>query len=371
MTSRAMTSGGLGNHLPEPWINLERSNLGRPSFASPGSAVKSVSASGPGLRICLAASAGGHLAELSLLEGALEPYERFLVTVKSPHSLSVMPVTRTLFVRRIERNPANLVVNSLQAILIAVREKPSVVVTTGSGDMVPLALVAAILGTPLVFMESVARVRRPSLTGRLLAHWSQLVMIPWTTLGHAYPMAVGVAGMIQPPDAPGALIPQPKVLVLTGTGPRGFDRLLRDLDTLVNTGRFTHQLFAQIGNSSYRPTGYAYERFIPHPRLLGLIRESDIVITHDGAGSIREALAEGKTTIVVPREARRGEIGYRSEAELARHLNDLGWISMVDDVYRIPAVLARRDVFRGAGQSDGRPDARAVLRQFLSSLEAR
>src|SRR5574337_2042590 len=120
------------------------------------------------LRLCLASSSGGHLAEMQQFVDGLGGCEMFLVTVASPHSKSMLAGIPRCYIRRIERNPVNLVVNSYEAMRFLLHNRPEVVISTGSGDMLPLMLIAAARGIPLVFIESLARVAKPSLTGRIV-----------------------------------------------------------------------------------------------------------------------------------------------------------------------------------------------------------
>jgi UDP-N-acetylglucosamine transferase subunit ALG13 len=138
---------------------------------------------------------------------------------------------------------------------------------------------------------------------------------------------------------------------------------------LIEDGKLPRTVFAQIGHSEYIPRHYSYERFLPHSRLIEAIQASDLVITHDGAGSIREALILGKRTIVVPRKSRAGELMFNSDAELATHLSARGWIDLADDPSDIPETLANARVSNPSyGTEEGR-DVNEVLFEFLREVE--
>lgn len=323
------------------------------------------------LRVCLASSPGGHLSELEAFVPGLEGREMFLVTVATTHSFSVFPGIRKRFVRRIERNPIDFLWNAFQAAAILIAEKPGVVVTTGAGDVVPLVLISASLGIPVVFIESVSRVRTPSLTGRIVRRWVDLIILPWPSLLKAYPKGIPVAPLLHPGMPLGKIPPDPSILVLTGTGPRGFDRLIREIDRLVREKKLSGRVFAQIGSATYLPKSYAYERFLPHARLMEILQSCDLVITHDGAGSIRESLLAEKPTIVVPHRPGTDEIVYRSSAELAHHLAILGWITLVENPADLPSVLSSTKARKTPSSSDAGRDAAGVLREFLHSLGSR
>jgi len=314
------------------------------------------------------ASAGGHLSELEALASEVRAHEAFLVTTLSPYSASVLPEMRRFYVRRIVRNPVNFFVNFVQSVSILLREKPNVVVSTGAGDSLPLMWVAIVLGTPVVYLETMARVYQMSLTGRLVRRWASVVLVQWRSLMERYPGSICVNPLIQLKRSVQPLPSSPSILILTGTGERGFDRLLRGVDLLIEEGKLPYPVFAQIGHSNYIPRHYPHERFIPHSKLIASMERSDLVITHDGAGSMREALSLGKPIIVVPRESAEGELLFRSDSELAQRLDALGWIEMVKDPREVPHVITQLSSRNPSSEPEEGDDAREVLFEFLHNL---
>jgi UDP-N-acetylglucosamine:LPS N-acetylglucosamine transferase len=282
-----------------------------------------------------------------------------------------MPTVRKRYVRRIARNPANLIVNFFESVRIVLQEKPDVIVSTGAGDSVCVMCVAACLGIPVVFAESMARVSTMSLTGRIVRRWVTLTMVQWRSLLDRYPRAVWVNSSIQLKRPVQPFPVSPSIIVLTGTSECGFDRLLRGLDILIEGGNLQSTIFAQIGHSEYIPRNYGYVRFLPHSQLIDRIRASDVVITHDGAGSMREALGLGKRTIVFPRRSQAGELAYHSNLELATHLAARGWVEVVEDPLDIPRVLANRTIGYQSYETEEGRDAREVLSEFLDTVEQR
>ena len=91
------------------------------------------------------------------------------------------------------------------------------------------------------------------------------------------------------------------IFVTVGTHEQGFDRLLIELDKLIETGEIKHKVFAQIGYSKYIPKNYEYKEMLSYDLMDEYVKKSDIVITHGGPGSIFHPLQYGKIPIVVPR----------------------------------------------------------------------
>lgn len=318
--------------------------------------------------ICLASTAGGHLAQLEAISASLQEYDLYLVTVRSPQALSVFPKTRKSYVHQILRNPVGFVLNAAKSVEILIRERPCAVVTTGAGDALPTALWAACLGIPVVFVESMARTKNPSLFGRIINHFAQLTVIQWAALLNSYERAVLAAPIFRPRGTRHRLPQVPEIVVLTGTHSRGFDRLLASIDELLERGELEANVFAQIGHAAYRPRNYRYLDFLPRDSLLEHLHNADVIVTHDGAGSIGDAFRMGKPVVVVPRRTSYGEVSYRSTVDLGQELARLGWVTLVSNPLELAKEIRQLNEKSPAEALPPAPEVGEVVRQFLDSL---
>jgi len=313
------------------------------------------------------ATLGGHLAQLELLRPASQGHDAYLVSVSSDHALQALPGMRRYVVRQILRNPALLLVNTIQSLRIILRERPQVVITTGAGDALPTVLLCALLGCGVVLVESFARVSRASLFGRLVRHWCDVVLYQWPELRRDYPTGIQVAPLFQFEDTPHRLPRSPTVVVLTGTHSRGFERLLMAIDKLVAAGALPGQVQAQVGRSTYVPRAFPSFRFTSHDLLMRMIESADVVITHDGSASIGEAVSRGKRTIVVPRRPHE-ETSYNSDQQLARRLASLGWVTVVDDLDQLAEAVVSPARGKMERIGSGAPEAVQTIVDFMRTL---
>lgn len=97
------------------------------------------------------------------------------------------------------------------------------------------------------------------------------------------------------------------IFVTTGSQKFQFNRLLKELDRLIENGTIQEELFAQIGNSDYVPQHYSYSKFLDRDEFAKHIDECSLVITHGGTGVIIGAVKRGKRVIAIPRLAKYGE----------------------------------------------------------------
>jgi UDP-N-acetylglucosamine:LPS N-acetylglucosamine transferase len=63
------------------------------------------------------------------------------------------------------------------------------IVTTGAGVAVPFAVVGRLLGINVVYIESMARVTSPSLTGRMVYLFANTFIVQWPELQKVFKRA--------------------------------------------------------------------------------------------------------------------------------------------------------------------------------------
>lgn len=137
------------------------------------------------MKVCIVSSCGGHLTEVRLLKPVYEAHAHFYVLNQSI-PLPADMVGRTHIIRHSERDWLTLV-NLWEAWRILRRERPSVLLSTGAGPIVPFAVVARAMRIPVVFVETLTRVDRPSLTGRIMYHLADRFFYQWPGLARFFP----------------------------------------------------------------------------------------------------------------------------------------------------------------------------------------
>ncbi|MDD3052634.1 MAG: glycosyltransferase [Candidatus Cloacimonetes bacterium] len=91
------------------------------------------------------------------------------------------------------------------------------------------------------------------------------------------------------------------IFVALGTQKFQLNRLLIEIDELIETGGITQEVIAQIGVSDYIPKHYQYYRYIDKKQFDDFISQATVVITHSGVGSIISALKAKKPVVIYPR----------------------------------------------------------------------
>lgn len=118
------------------------------------------------MKVCVTASEGGHLTEAFFLKGVFGKYPFFIISYRYPRVES-LPYPKYM-VPLFTRNPFMLAPALWIVLRALLRERPDVVISTGSEVAIPVFLVARLLGIKTVFIETIVAFEKPSLTGRLL-----------------------------------------------------------------------------------------------------------------------------------------------------------------------------------------------------------
>ena len=289
------------------------------SRAAPESSASMVSGDGSGaerLRLCVVSSVGGHLREVLELAPAWAGAEVCFVVNDHTEVPLPGPVHRIAHAER----DARVLWNLVEAARIFGRAgRPDVILSAGAGPAVPVALVGRLVGAAVVFVETFGAVERPSLSGRLLYPLTPHFFYQWPALARFYPRG-RYAGPVFC-RLPAAELPPPggEIVVTVGTSSRPFDRLLRWLDELYDSGELTAPLFAQHG-ASRAPRRFPGSAFLPAPELEARLGRARLVICHAGAGALGTCIKYGLRPLVVPRLGRYGEAVNDHQLELAAAL---------------------------------------------------
>ncbi|MEN3052318.1 MAG: PssD/Cps14F family polysaccharide biosynthesis glycosyltransferase [Candidatus Methanosuratincola petrocarbonis] len=142
---------------------------------------------------------GGHLDEMLELIGVFESHNVFFVTTKAPTTIEiskrfVVYYTRhqyqTKTISAIYLREFLLFLKILvHSFLILIKERPNLIVSTGGGSTIPLCYVGKLLFRKVIYIESLARVNTPSITGRLVHPIADLFLVQWPTLLRFYKRA--------------------------------------------------------------------------------------------------------------------------------------------------------------------------------------
>jgi beta-1,4-N-acetylglucosaminyltransferase len=147
--------------------------------------------------ILLVCSAGGHLLQLHLLRDAWHGHSRLWVTHDKDDARSLLNAEPVVFAYGpTTRNVPNLLRNLHLAWRLVRQVRPRLLVTTGAGVAVPFAWMGRLFGARVVYIESLTRVDRPSLSYRLIAPIADRTYVQWPEFAGRFRRAKHVGNVL-------------------------------------------------------------------------------------------------------------------------------------------------------------------------------
>lgn len=299
-----------------------------------------------GLRVCLAASGGGHLRQLLDLQTAWEHHDYFFVTEDTALGRSLIDDHPVQFVAHFGFGQAKLgeawkmlrgaIANFLGTLCLMLTRRPHVVISTGAGAVFFTALFGRLLGARVVAIESFARFEHASLFGRMIAPFAQEFVVQSGELARHYPRAKFFDPFLVLDSTP----PPKRSLIFATVGAvLPFDRLVSAVSQLKIEGAIPEQLILQRGEGGRSPAGVETVETLPFGEIQNLLKSASIVICHGGTGSIITALREGCHVIAMPRLQSLGEVYDDHQAEIVQAFEKRGLIQSATNVEELRSAL--------------------------------
>lgn len=149
-------------------------------------------------KICFIASSGGHFEQIMMLKPIMEKNNSFIVTEKTNYMVSNKEIPM-YYLNQVNRNEAKcigyMLINSMKTLKIFLREKPDVIISTGALATIPMCLLAKIFNKKLIFIESFAKIKSPTLTGKFVYKFADQFYVQWEDMKKIYPDAIFKGGI--------------------------------------------------------------------------------------------------------------------------------------------------------------------------------
>lgn len=152
------------------------------------------------LKICVGASAGGHMNQLLKLLEASKNWPQcpsFYVTTLPQLADRLETFGPTYVIGECNRlHPLMTVMVFLKAVKLVFSERPDVVITTGSLPLAMVCLAAKMRGAKVVWIDSIANVEKFSMSGALVRHFADLFLTQWPELARKHKNAEYVGTLL-------------------------------------------------------------------------------------------------------------------------------------------------------------------------------
>jgi UDP-N-acetylglucosamine:LPS N-acetylglucosamine transferase len=149
------------------------------------------------MKICLAASAGGHLTQLLRLESGWNGYNTFCVTTSDIVLEKLQKQGKVYVVGECNRqHPLKVLLVSIRCIRIILKEKPDVVISTGAAVGCIMCFLGKITGAKIIWLDSITNIDRISLSGKMVRYVADLFLVQWPELARKYNSAEYLGAVI-------------------------------------------------------------------------------------------------------------------------------------------------------------------------------
>lgn len=139
------------------------------------------------LRICLAASAGGHISQLLKLSKSWDEYKTFSVTTTNVVVEQIRKYGNVYVVGESNhQHPLRIITTLTRCLKVVIHEKPDVVISTGAAAGCIMCFLGKLFGAKIVWIDSITNVGRISLSGRLVRPIADLFLVQWPQLAEKY-----------------------------------------------------------------------------------------------------------------------------------------------------------------------------------------
>ncbi len=147
-------------------------------------------------KVLFIASMGGHLTELMQLKNIFRNYNYKIVTERHKSTISLKNIYKSKIEYLSTGNKDNMFkyiftapYNIIKSLIIFLKFKPDVVVTTGAHTCVPMCYIAKMFRKKVIYIESFANIETKTLTGRLVYKIADIFIVQWKSMLKLYPKA--------------------------------------------------------------------------------------------------------------------------------------------------------------------------------------
>lgn len=321
------------------------------------------------IRLALVCTSGGHFEQMLNLSDFYGAYPHFWITAPSSQTKSALGGERAYFIPLAHfKKPWTYFSQFPQVIRAFCREKPTHLVSTGSGRIVFVPfLLAKLVRAEFIHIETFSHVDGLTKMGRLLSRWRSPVLTQWP--GSPGSRSIYIGPIIRSEElTENAHLAEGHVFVTVGTRNEPFTRLLRAVNQLRHEGLIAGKIIIQAGNTPCASELMQIFDFGTTEQIDELILGAKYVITQESAGIVTKCLKYGKRFIVMPRDYAHGELPAKSDMNEDLHIKlaQLGYTYVVHDIPELRTAIQSLPALK-VGYKFDNSRAIAALKRIVES----
>ena len=147
-------------------------------------------------RVLFISSTGGHLDELLQLEKLFKKYDSYIITEKTKSTINLKDkyskVNYLTFGTKdhLFTYIFKFIYNFIKTIILFIKIRPSVIVTTGTHTAVPMCYIGKLFFKKIIYIETIANSKTKTLSGKLVYPIADTFIVQWESMLELYPRAI-------------------------------------------------------------------------------------------------------------------------------------------------------------------------------------
>lgn len=155
------------------------------------------------------------------------------------------------------------------------------------------------------------------------------------------------------------------VFICLGTQKFQCNRLLKEMDRLVEQGLIHEKVFAQRGYSDYVPMHYESIEFLSKDDFEDRVAECSMMISHSGVGTIISAINHHKPVVVFPRLKKYKEHVDNHQLEIAKAFHKKQLVLMYNEGDNLSELIERGKSFHFESYTSQREKVIELIKIYL------
>lgn len=117
-------------------------------------------------------------------------HNKYFVTFWSDNLKKFTKKHKVYCITHPRRNPFRLIENCVEALLILLKEKPDLIISTGADVAVATCILGKLMRKKMIYIESGGYVNTSSISGRIVYPFADLFVVQWEPALKNFPKAV-------------------------------------------------------------------------------------------------------------------------------------------------------------------------------------
>ena len=158
------------------------------------------------------------------------------------------------------------------------------------------------------------------------------------------------------------------ILVLLGTQNNSFYRLLEEIEKNIKDGTINEEVIVQAGYTKFQSHKMRIIDLMSKEQLDEFQKESDLIITHGGVGSIISSIEKGKKVIAVPRMHQYDEHVNDHQKEIVEDFNNKGYIIGIEKVEDLKQAIIKAKDFKPKKYQQNNEKMLKIIEEFIDKV---